>query len=424
MANPKDPPRNPADTDKLGTRLSNQKHAYEYAMQDTKGVKMIERTMAQKLRDMSEWFPVVSLTGPRQSGKSTLIKAVFPEYEYLNLENPEVRRAALDDPVGFISRRPDHLIIDEAQYAPELFSMIQVASDECGRAGQYVLSGSQNFLLMHNIQQSLAGRVGMLKLLPLSYQELSDTQISLDTYLIRGGYPRIYDAGIPIDMFYQNYLMTYVERDAGGLLDVRNLSSFRKMIGLCAACVGGLLNLSRLAADVGVATATISSWLSILQSSYLVFLLQPYAGNMRKRLTKAPKLYFYDTGLLCHLLGIHDERSLINHPLSGEIFENLVVSERQKAYLNRGIEPTLVFYRDDSKREIDLIDLTEPARPQAFEIKSSATYRDTFARHLRSVGSELGIPAKDRAVVYHGSERYDTEGASVVPAEEFLLRES
>lgn len=389
-----------------------------------RALKMIERTMAQKLRGMSEWFPVVSLTGPRQSGKSTLIKAVFPEYEYLNLENPEVRRAALDDPVGFISRRPDHLIIDEAQYAPELFSMIQVASDERGRAGQYVLSGSQNFLLMRNIQQSLAGRVGMLKLLPLSYQELSETQISLDTYLIRGGYPRIYDAGIPTDMFYQNYLMTYVERDAGGLLDVRNLSSFRKMIGLCAACVGGLLNLSRLAADVGVATATISSWLSILQSSYLVFLLQPYAGNMRKRLTKAPKLYFYDTGLLCHLLGIHDERSLMSHPLSGEIFENLVVSERQKAYLNRGIEPTLVFYRDDSKREIDLIDLTEQARPQAFEIKSGATYRDTFARHLRSVGSELGIPAKDRAVVYHGSERYDTEGASVVPAEEFLLRES
>lgn len=270
--------------------------------------------MAQKLRDMSEWFPVVSLTGPRQSGKSTLIKAVFPEYEYLNLENPEVRRAAIDDPVGFIRRRPDRLIIDEAQYASELFSMIQVASDERGGAGQYVLSGSQNFLLMHNIQQSLAGRVGMLKLLPLSYQELSDTQISLGTYLIRGGYPRIYDAGIPTDMFYQNYLMTYVERDAGGLLDVRNLSSFRKMIGLCAACVGGLLNLSRLAADAGVATATISSWLSILQSSYLVFLLQPYAGNMRKRLTKAPKLYFYDTGLLCHLLGIHDERSLMNHP--------------------------------------------------------------------------------------------------------------
>ena len=385
---------------------------------------MIERTMAQKLRDMSEWFPVVSLTGPRQSGKSTLIKAVFPEYEYLNLENPEVRRAAIDDPVGFIRRRPDRLIIDEAQYASELFSMIQVASDERGGAGQYVLSGSQNFLLMHNIQQSLAGRVGMLKLLPLSYQELSDTQISLDTYLIRGGYPRIYDAGIPTDMFYQNYLMTYVERDAGGLLDVRNLSSFRKMIGLCAACVGGLLNLSRLAADAGVATATISSWLSILQSSYLVFLLQPYAGNMRKRLTKAPKLYFYDTGLLCHLLGIHDERSLMNHPLSGEIFENLVVSERQKAYLNRGIEPTLAFYRDDSKREIDLIDLTEPARPQAFEIKTGATYRDSFTRHLRSVGSELGIPAKDRAVVYHGSERYDTEGASVVPAEDFLLRES
>ena len=150
------------------------------------------------------------------------------------------------------------------------------------------------------------------------------------------------------------------------------------MIGLCAACVGGLLNLSRLAADVGVATATINSWLSILQSSYLVFLLQPYAGNMRKRLTKAPKLYFYDTGLLCHLLGIHDEHSLMNHPLSGEIFENLVVSERQKAYLNRGIEPTLAFYRDDSKREIDLIDLTEPARPQAFEIKSGATYRDSI----------------------------------------------
>lgn len=384
---------------------------------------MIERTIASALRNMSKWFPIVSLTGPRQSGKSTLIKSVFPEYEYLNLENPETRRAALEDPVGFIKRRPEHLIIDEAQYAPELFSMIQVTSDERGGVGQYVLSGSQNFLLMQNIRQSLAGRVGMLKLLPLSFEELNETNLSLDAYMARGGYPRMYDTAIPSDIFFQNYLLTYVERDAGGLLDVRNLNSFRKLIGLCAASVGGLLNVSRLAADAGVTAPTVNSWLSILQSSYLVFLLQPYAGNLRKRLTKAPKLYFYDTGLLCHLLGIHNENDLANHPLRGEIFENLVISERLKAHLNRGVEPALFFYRDDSKREIDLIDLTNRTRPQAFEIKAGATYRDSFARHLRPVGLELGIPAENRAIVYHGSERYKVDGASVIPVELFLLQE-
>ena len=383
--------------------------------------------MSSVLARMATWFPVVSLTGPRQSGKSTLIRSVFADYEYLNLENPDVRTSAVEDPVGFIRRRPPRLIIDEAQYAPQLFSMIQVVADERGDVGQYVLSGSQNFLLLKGIQQSLAGRVGMLKLLPLSYAEAASNKMimgSLDVFALTGGYPRIYDTGMPRELFFQNYLATYVERDVGGFLDVRNLSSFRAGLSLCAAGVGGLLNYTRLASDLGVSLTTVKSWLSILESSYLVFLLPPYASNVRKRLTKTPKLYFYDTGLLCYLLGITSERQLLDHPLRGQIIENLVVSERAKAHLNQGREPALFFYRDDSKREIDLLDYTDASSPLAIEIKSGETYRDTFARHLCPVGDELGIPAGRRMVVYGGTEHYDARGVTVMPATTFLSEES
>lgn len=381
---------------------------------------MISRALEARLKNMATWFPVVSLTGPRQSGKSTLIKAAFPEYGYLNLENPNTRKSALVDPVGFIKQHAAPLIIDEAQYAPELFSMIQVASDEAGTAGQYVLSGSQNFLLMKSVQQSLAGRVGMLKLLPLSYTEIHEN-MTVDEFMLAGGYPRIHNTGMPLDLFFQNYLATYVERDAGELLDVRNLASFRRMLGLCAANVGGLINYSRFAYDLDVSAQTVKSWLSILESSYIAFSLTPYYENARKRLTKAPKLYFYDTGLLCHLLHIETASELLESPFRGQVFENLLVSERMKHHFNQGKEPVLYFYRDDSKREIDLLDFTNRSCPLAFEVKSGQTYQDSFARHLRSVGDELGLPLEGRMVVYHGDERYTSKDIGVIPIEDVLL---
>lgn len=348
------------------------------------------------------------------------MRSVFNSYEYLNLEDPEIRSAALEDPVGFIKNRPSRLIIDEAQYAPELFSCIQVASDESNQPGQYVISGSQNFLLLKRIKQSLAGRVGITTLLPFSYGEASNVEPSLDTFAWRGGYPRIYDVEMPPAAFYRSYLTTYVERDAAELLDVRNISDFSKLISLCAASVGSLLNYTRLASDLGVAITTVRSWISLLETSYVLHLLRPHHANMRKRLTKTPKVYFADTGLLCYLLGINSVQELLIHPLRGEIFENLVVAERLKLHLNRDETPQLTFYRDETKREIDLLDWTDATRPLAIEVKAGETYRTHHSRHLKIVGDELGIDQDNRIVAYRGSQTYRVDGATVMPIEKAI----
>ena len=328
---------------------------------------MIPRDMAGLLKDMARWFPVVSVTGPRQSGKSTLVRSVFPDYAYVNLEDPQQGRRALEDPVGFIRNASSPLIIDEAQRAPELFSMVQVVSDERGTPGQFVLSGSQNFLLLKGISQSLAGRVGLLKLLPLSFAELASAGggPSADEFMVKGGYPRLYDIDIPLRIYYEGYVDTYLERDIAGYLDVRNMASFRTFLALCAQNVGNLLNIARLASDAGVSAATARAWLSMLESSYVIYLLQPYHANTRKRLTKTSKLYFHDTGLLCHLLRLDSLELLLASETLGPVFENLVVAETAKRYLNQGKMPDLCFYRDDSKIEVDLIDLTDPMRPRA-----------------------------------------------------------
>uniref|UniRef100_UPI0026331FE7 ATP-binding protein n=1 Tax=uncultured Bifidobacterium sp. TaxID=165187 RepID=UPI0026331FE7 len=261
---------------------------------------IIPRAMAQLASRMAGWFPVVSVTGPRQSGKSTLVREVFPDYEYVNLEDPNLRAVAAEDPVGFIRSRSPHLVVDEAQYVPDLFSMIQVVSDENKTPGQYILSGSQNFLLLKSITQSLAGRVGLLKLLPLSYTELLGGGISsgVDEFMIRGGYPRLYDVDMDADIFFEAYISTYVERDVAGYLDVRDAAAFRTVLRLCASNAGNLINYSNLARDADVGFRTVKSWMSILESSYIVFPLEPWHSNLGKRLTKTPKLYFYDTGLL------------------------------------------------------------------------------------------------------------------------------
>lgn len=362
---------------------------------------MIPRDMGPRALQLSAWFPVVSVTGPRQSGKSTLVKNVFADYAYVNLENPQTRQQAVNDPVGFIRNRPSRLVIDEAQLAPDLFSMIQVASDQTNEPGQYVLSESQNFLLLKRITQSLAGRVGMLRLLPLSFSEASSARYDLtpDEFMLRGGYPRLYDVNMPQDAFFSSYLRTYVERDVQDYLGVRDVSSYRTLLELCAQCAGSLLNVSRLASDAGVSRESVSSWLSMLESSYIVFRLRPYHANMRKRLTKTPKLYFYDTGLLCYLLRIRTLGQLLTSPYLGPVFENLIIEEQMKAHLNAGEEPDLYFYRDDSKVEVDLIDMTRPGSELIAEIKSSQTFHSSFSRHVRSVGEQIGIPPERRFVV-------------------------
>lgn len=381
-----------------------------------------DRSLEAQLKQMAGWFPVVSLTGPRQSGKSTLAKHAFPSYSYVTLEDPQIRRAALEDPVSFIRNRGERLIIDEAQYAPELFSMIQVASDERGNPGQYVLTGSQNFLMMQSIGQSLAGRVGILKLMPLSFEEVGGACASADEFTLRGGYPRLHVTGMPPSVYFPSYINTYVERDVTGYLDVRNKTAFHKLLAICAHNVGALLNVAALSRDVGVSAPTIRSWLSILESSYLAFTLQPYYANERKRLTKSPKIYFYDTGLLCHLLGIDSVQQLVESPYFGAVFENLVISECLKGRLNVGEQPALYFYRDDSKREIDLLDLTDRAHPQAIEIKSSRTYHDKYARHLTAVCDELGIGRENRFVVARVESTFETGACQVVSAEDWLVR--
>jgi predicted AAA+ superfamily ATPase len=287
-----------------------------------------------------------------------------------------------------------------------------------------VLSGSQNFLLLKQIGQTLAGRVGICKLLPLSYRECVEhgEDLTPDSLMLRGGYPRLHVASIPPSVFFENYLQTYIERDVAGYIDARSMTSFRALLGLCAQGCGQLLNVSRLAGDLGIARATVDSWLSILESSYILFRLQPYHANLRKRLTKTPKLYFYDTGLLCHLLGIRTPEQLRDSSARGPVFENLIVAETLKRHLHAGRNPELYFYRDDSKIEVDLVDTTDRAAPELVEIKSTTTFKADLARHLGSVGEALGIPEEGRGVVMRSDESHWVNGIKFWSAHDWLMR--
>lgn len=391
------------------------------------GNSMIPRDLTSHVQRLASWFPVVSVTGPRQSGKSTIVKHAFPEYAYVNLEDPQLRKAANDDPVGFIRNRPEHLIVDEAQYASDLFSMIQVVSDERSTRGQYVLSGSQNFLLLKNISQSLAGRVGLVRLLPLSFKEVSSAALlgspnPADDFMLRGGYPRLYSSGMPLELFFSSYLSTYVEHDVAGYLDVRNVTTFHKFLRLCALNAGNLMNYAKLANDTDISARTAKSWLSILESSYVTFELMPYYANEGKRMIKTPKIFFYDTGLLCYLLGITSKEQLLLSTHLGAIFENLIISETLKRHCNRGEEPQLFFYRDDRKVEVDLLDYTDSTHPEIVEIKSGQTYRDAFARHLNSIGEDLGIAVDHRFVVARVESSFQAKDAQVCSAADWLAR--
>jgi predicted AAA+ superfamily ATPase len=377
---------------------------------------MVERIIAQKVAYLATKYPVVTLTGTRQCGKSTLLKSTFPDYRYISLEDPDLRMMAKDDPRGFLRNFGSRTIIDEAQYVPELFSYIQTIVDAENETGMYILSGSHNFLLMQNISQSLAGRTAVLKLAPFSVAELNGAgllPVNLNDFLYTGGYPRIYDRQIPPADFYPHYIQTYIDRDIRTLKAIANLSQFVRFLKLCAARVGQLLNVSALANEAEITVPTANTWLSLLESSYVLFLLKPYYKNFNKRLVKSPKLYFYDTGLVSSLLGLNSAEQLSTHYLRGELFENMVVSEVVKKYFFEGKEPQIYFWRDSNQNEVDLL-LETGGQLQAIEIKSSATMKPDFFNTLDTFRRISGIEQTNLSVVYGGDIDYTTQRGKFV----------
>lgn len=371
---------------------------------------MIERTIREKILSQAGVFPVVTLTGVRQSGKSTLLRNCFPDHKYVSLEDPDIRMMAETDPRGFLLNFGFPLIIDEAQYVPALFSYIQTTVDERNVSGMYILSGSQNFLLMEGISQSLAGRAAVLRMAPLSIAELKAAGLldgNLNRMMFTGGYPRIYDKDIPPADYFPSYLQTYVERDVMLLKNIGKRAQFQKFLRLCAARAGQLLNVTALANEADVSVPTLQSWLSILETCDVVFLLQPYHKNFNKRLVKAPKLYFYDTGLLSSLLGIKSVEQMETHFMRGEIFENLVVSECLKSRLAAGEEPVLYFWRDSNGNEVDLL-VEDGNGLKAYEVKSSATLKPEFFKGLKLFERIAGGLVEESAVVYGGNADYNT----------------
>lgn len=306
----------------------------------------MKRVLSDKLEKLFQKFPVVYLTGPRQSGKTTLSKMTFPNLPYVNLEDISLREIVRADPHGFLKQYDNGLIIDEAQNVPEIFSYIQLYADKKDTAGQYLLTGSQNFLLNEKISQSLAGRVGILKLLPLSYLEITQKHdVSIMEAILKGGYPRLYEKAIATNDFFSGYLQTYIERDVRHLKNISSLGSFQKLLSLCAGRVGQLLNLSSLSNDCGMSVPTLKEWISILEASYIIYSAHPLEVNINKQMVKSPKIYFYDTGVLCNLLGIRNENELKQHFAYGSIFENFVINEILKKQLNKGEKQSIYFLK-------------------------------------------------------------------------------
>lgn len=378
---------------------------------------MITRALQTKLLQLSTKFPFVTLTGPRQSGKTTLAKMAFPDYRCVSLEDLDNREFAETDPRGFIAEYPSNTIIDEVQRVPSLLSYLQTHSDNAGQTGLYVLTGSQNADLMSAVDQSLAGRVGILTLLPLSHAEMEAAGLShknINEEIFTGGYPGIYDRNIdPLD-FYPSYIRTYLERDVRRMKDIGDLSKFRKLIKLCAGRIGQLLNKSSLAVECGVTSPTIDSWLSILEESYVIHFLRPDYNNFSKRLVKSPKLYFYDTGLACSLLELRNSAELSSHYLRGNLFENMVINEFMKSSLNMGIDPALSFWRDSTGNEVDLLK-SESGVQSAFEIKSGATFSRDFFKGLNFWANLSGADSARKTVIYAGDRAMSTSDGRVIP---------
>ena len=376
---------------------------------------MIEREITPCLVKLFEQYPFVTVTGPRQSGKTTLCRAAFPHLKYVNLEAPDQREFAESDPRGFLSQLGVGAILDEIQRVPELLSYLQVLADEKGQNSLFVLTGSEQFKLSDAISQSLAGRTALLHLLPFSLAERQQTgtRTAADDILYSGFYPRIHDQGLDPRQALGDYFETYVERDVRGLSEIRNLSTFRRFVCLCAGRVGQLVNLSSLGADAGVSHTTARHWLTTLEASYIIFQLPPFHANIRKRLVKAPKLYFYDVGLASYLIGIEQADQMATHPLRGVLFENVVVAETLKHRFNRGHRFNLSFFRDRRGLECDLLYETGHGIA-AIEIKSGATIASDYFDGLSRI-AELVPQINAKTLVYGGTDRQSRSDCEVVP---------
>ncbi len=375
----------------------------------------IKRDIEAELLELALQYPVVMITGPRQAGKTSLAQRCFPEKPYFSLENPDIREQITADPRAFFSANPEGAIIDEFQRYPDILSYIQGIVDERRMKGQFILTGSNNVIMLSQVAQSLAGRVAILKLLPLTIGELSDSgrEFNTDDYLVNGFYPGIYSEGLNSLKAYRNYYETYVDRDIRQLLQIKELVYFQRFIKLCAGRTGQLFNASSLANEVGVSSMTIQSWLSALQATFIVFLVQPWSANISKRMVKTPKLYFYDVGLASYLLGIENISHIETHPLRGALFENMVILELLKKRYNAGLDNNLYFYRDNHGNEVDVLQ-ESGYQLNLFEIKSGQTFTSHFLKGLEYLRKLIPERISTSNLIYAGEQEMTINGHRIM----------
>ena len=375
---------------------------------------MIKRDAESKLLQLSQQFKAVALVGPRQSGKTTLARHVFGDKPYVSLENPDIRRFALEDPRSFLGQYPDGAVLDEAQRAPELFSYLQQILDEDNTRGKFIITGSNNFLLQESIGQSLAGRIAYLFLLPFAISELPDRDtVNLQELIFKGLYPPVHDQPVDPDKWYSDYIRTYIERDVRQLKNITDLNAFERFLRLCAGRTGQLLNMSNLAIETGVDSKTIASWIGVLESGFIIYRLQPHYTNFNKRIVKMPKLYFYDPGLACALLGIQNAKQLTYHHMAGSLFENLMISELIKTRFNKAKNKDLYFWRDNVGHEIDIV-IESPGGLFPVEIKYGKTITPEFFKGL--LFWQKISNTQNGAVIYGGdSVQKRSNGMVIIP---------
>lgn len=375
---------------------------------------LINRAIEPYILKSLDYFPVITVTGPRQSGKTTLCRKLFGHLPYVNLEDMSTMQRAKEDMKAFIKGFPLGAVIDEAQNLPEIFSALQVEVDEDRHKGdttrKFIITGSSNFSLLASITQSMAGRTAIFRLLPFSLHEIGETGkvMPTDTLILRGGYPAIWMQPDLRQTILSSYYSTYVERDARQVMNIKDVLPFFRFIRLCASRIGTEFKAAALSNEVGVSLPTINSWLSVLAASYIVYLLPPYSANIKKRLVKTPKIYFYDTGLAAYLLGIETEQVLSVHPMRGALFENMIVNEIMKQELNKGKEPRLYFYRDQSQHEVDLLRINALS-VELYEIKSGMSYNPDFFKNMRYVRGLLQDSVSTSRVIYDGTEKSDSQ---------------
>ena len=376
---------------------------------------MIKREITTELIASAEEYPVVTVFGPRQSGKTTLAQMTFPHKSYFSLEDPDVRMAAQTDPRGFLANLPDGGVLDEIQRLPQLLSYIQGIVDRTKKKGMFILTGSHQPELHQSVSQTLAGRTAVLSLLPFSLPELRNYRRKWEPFdlIVHGSYPRVHEEKLKPARFFNGYLQTYIERDVRALINLKDLRPFQQFLTLLAGRIGQIINYSSLSNDVGVSATTIKNWVSVLKASFIVFELPPYFENIRKRVIKSPKIYFNDVGLAAYLLGIETANQLYRDPLRGGLYENLVVLEILKSRLNRGKRPELFFYRDTHGNEVDLV-IRQARTLIPIEIKSAATFTSDFLKNIDHFGSVVGDRCAQGFVLYNGQEQYTLKGTRVM----------